>query len=221
MKFLNSETTKAIGNVSPFGNLIGKVYYLSGVEQFDPLIKEKVDDLSRSTTFNKHERGFELMVGSIFKREKIAIPFDSIKSISLESRQHIEQQKEKSVVGRALLGGLLLGPIGAMVGGMSGLQPSGSSIVADHILTFSFDDNGEDYVILFHVHEKDKSAVEKFFAKTLSEKFQTNIIPPEPEVVGGVPKLDIVEQLSKLAVLKDKGILTEEEFLAQKSKMLA
>jgi hypothetical protein len=32
---------------------------------------------------------------------------------------------------------------------------------------------------------------------------------------------DMVEQLTKLAALKDQGILTEEEFAAQKAKLLA
>lgn len=32
---------------------------------------------------------------------------------------------------------------------------------------------------------------------------------------------DVVEQLTKLAELRDKGILTDEEFAAQKAKVLA
>ena len=39
--------------------------------------------------------------------------------------------------------------------------------------------------------------------------------PPEPANTG-----DIVEQLKGLAELKDQGILTEEEFAAQKAKIL-
>ncbi|HEX5095142.1 MAG TPA: SHOCT domain-containing protein [Acidimicrobiia bacterium] len=35
------------------------------------------------------------------------------------------------------------------------------------------------------------------------------------------PQEDMVEQLQKLASLKDQGILTEEEFAAQKAKILA
>ena len=40
--------------------------------------------------------------------------------------------------------------------------------------------------------------------------------PPPPR-----PTPDPIEQLTKLAELKDKGILTEEEFAAQKAKILA
>jgi hypothetical protein len=34
------------------------------------------------------------------------------------------------------------------------------------------------------------------------------------------PEVDVVEQLKELASLKDQGILTEEEFAAQKAKLL-
>ena len=38
---------------------------------------------------------------------------------------------------------------------------------------------------------------------------------------AAAPQEDMVEQLQKLASLKDQGILTEEEFAAQKAKILA
>jgi Short C-terminal domain len=40
--------------------------------------------------------------------------------------------------------------------------------------------------------------------------------PPAPAAGGG----DVVEQLTQLGELRDKGILTEEEFAAQKAKLL-
>ena len=41
--------------------------------------------------------------------------------------------------------------------------------------------------------------------------------PPAP----AAPVADPIEQLQRLAALKDQGILTEEEFAAQKAKILA
>ena len=38
---------------------------------------------------------------------------------------------------------------------------------------------------------------------------------------AAVPAVDVVTQLKELAGLRDAGILTEEEFLAQKAKVLA
>ncbi|MGA8047359.1 MAG: SHOCT domain-containing protein [Dermatophilaceae bacterium] len=41
--------------------------------------------------------------------------------------------------------------------------------------------------------------------------------PPEP---APVPQADVITQLRELAQLRDDGILTEEEFAAQKAKIL-
>jgi len=38
---------------------------------------------------------------------------------------------------------------------------------------------------------------------------------------AGAPAADPVEQLKELGELRDKGVLTEEEFAAQKAKLLA
>ena len=44
---------------------------------------------------------------------------------------------------------------------------------------------------------------------------------PPPAAAPAAPASDPIEQLTKLAALKDQGILTEEEFAAQKAKILA
>lgn len=44
---------------------------------------------------------------------------------------------------------------------------------------------------------------------------------PAQEAPQVAPAVDVTSELQKLADLKDKGILTEEEFAAQKAKLLA
>ncbi|MEI6792892.1 MAG: SHOCT domain-containing protein [Actinomycetes bacterium] len=44
---------------------------------------------------------------------------------------------------------------------------------------------------------------------------------PEAAPAAAAPQADMVTQLKELAELKDQGILTEEEFAAQKAKLLA
>jgi hypothetical protein len=44
--------------------------------------------------------------------------------------------------------------------------------------------------------------------------------PPPPAAAPAEPQADMVAQLKELAELKDAGILTEEEFAAQKAKVL-
>jgi Short C-terminal domain len=43
---------------------------------------------------------------------------------------------------------------------------------------------------------------------------------PAPAPVAAAPAVDPIEQLKELAELKNQGILTEEEFAAQKAKIL-
>lgn len=44
--------------------------------------------------------------------------------------------------------------------------------------------------------------------------------PPPPPPAAAEPAVDPIEQLKQLAELKNQGILTEEEFAAQKAKLL-
>jgi hypothetical protein len=43
---------------------------------------------------------------------------------------------------------------------------------------------------------------------------------PPPPPPAAAPAVDPIEQLTRLAALKDQGILTEAEFAAQKAKIL-
>jgi putative oligomerization/nucleic acid binding protein len=45
--------------------------------------------------------------------------------------------------------------------------------------------------------------------------------PPPPAAAPAAPAADPVQQLKDLADLKNQGILTEEEFAAQKAKILS
>ena len=45
--------------------------------------------------------------------------------------------------------------------------------------------------------------------------------PPPAPAPAAAPAPDPIEQLKELAALKNQGILTEEEFAAQKAKILA
>jgi hypothetical protein len=44
--------------------------------------------------------------------------------------------------------------------------------------------------------------------------------PPPPAPAAAAPTTDVVTQLKQLAELRDQGILTDEEFAAQKAKIL-
>ena len=52
-----------------------------------------------------------------------------------------------------------------------------------------------------------------------AQAYQEQQMAPQP-VAAAPDTSDMVEQLKELAALKDQGILTEEEFAAQKAKIL-
>jgi hypothetical protein len=49
---------------------------------------------------------------------------------------------------------------------------------------------------------------------------QPQYAAPPPEYAQPAPAPDPIEQLTKLAALKEQGVLTEAEFAAQKAKIL-
>ncbi|CEN87332.1 hypothetical protein [Paraclostridium sordellii] len=53
---------------------------------------------------------------------EVSIDMDRLVGVTVASEKEIlEKEKDKSVIGRAAIGGVLLGPLGAIVGGMSGI----------------------------------------------------------------------------------------------------
>lgn len=63
----------------------------------------------------------EILIKSrVIKKPEVHLKYDQITGINVITEKDI-LEKSKSVVGRAVLGGVLLGPLGAIVGGMSGI----------------------------------------------------------------------------------------------------
>jgi hypothetical protein len=62
---------------------------------------------------------------------------------------------------------------------------------------------------------------ERYAAQDAAQQPQVQYVeaPPEEPPAGGMTP-EAIEQLKQLATLKDQGILTEEEFAAQKAKIL-
>ncbi|MCW6124239.1 hypothetical protein [Clostridium sporogenes] len=57
---------------------------------------------------------------TVVKKPEVNLKFEQITGINVISEKDIIE-KSKSTVGRAAVGGVLLGPLGAIVGGMSGI----------------------------------------------------------------------------------------------------
>ena len=56
-------------------------------------------------------------------------------------------------------------------------------------------------------------------AQQQQQQYAAPVAAPPPPAAGGLSN-DVIEQLKQLAQLKDAGVLTQEEFDAQKAKLL-
>jgi hypothetical protein len=70
-----------------------------------------------------------------------------------------------------------------------------------------------------HVHKEQVRAFCDYVRARISGATQHASAPQAPPATGG--QTDVVSQLERLAKLKEQGILTDEEFQAQKQKILS
>lgn len=75
------------------------------------------------------------------------LPCDKVTGAIHTTSTEIEQ-KSKSVAGRAVLGGVVLGPVGAIVGGMTGIGSKAKKKVVSYVI-INYTSNGEDKVAAF------------------------------------------------------------------------
>jgi hypothetical protein len=118
----------------------------------------------------------------IFKNDPVYLKLSQITNVGLITEKEI-MEKSKSVIGRAAVGGLLLGPLGAMVGGMSGVGDKKKQRLATYyIINYSSGVTGNPAVLSFKLagypmkkftqEIKEKAGIPE---KTAQEEFNPNL----------------------------------------------
>ena len=117
-----------------------KTYYLfheSGLEGFPRTsTKATLDEENKTITF-----------GQLGLKLKVCVPVESITSCEEYTEKEL---KEKSVLGRAAVGGLLFGGAGAVVGAVSGAKPKEKNV---NYATLTYLDSNEEKTILFKIEQ--------------------------------------------------------------------
>ena len=144
-------------------------------------------------------------------------------------------------VGGAIVGGVLMGGAGAVVGGLSGASKQNKEVKSIDIKILLRSTSRTSCVLHFNdanrilktKEDSDKSLYETYTKNANEAKDILSVIidnakqvqastPVTQSLVQQVPSSSssVADELAKLAKLKTDGILTDEEFQAQKAKLL-
>jgi len=202
-------------------SLLFEVNYLGGIPDLDLTI-EKNKITSKGIYFDFRPKGLEIQLINGFSTYRYGLFDEGINYWAFEAQKKIIEKKSKSIIGRALLGGLIYGNVGAIVGGMTGIgdkEKSKSISGIDNILSISYTENDIEYILLFECSDKKAKKVLEYFNKNYKSKYkeEEDIVLNESPVAE---KVNVTDELLKLKTLVDAGLLTMEEFEVQKNKLL-
>lgn len=159
---------------------------------------------------------------------------DILSAELFEDGQTITRTVRSSQVGGVLVGGLLLGGVGAIIGGLSGARTTAKGKVKRIDLRLVVNDASQpthDVCFLFIETTRD-GAIYKLAAEPARQwqaRMDVLIKRADREYASGQPTSptqvmqqagSVSDELRKLADLRASGILTEAEFEKQKSKLL-
>ena len=148
----------------------GNTSYIGGIELFDNELNGKpFDKVSGATIyFDVKPKGLQITYTRLNTNIRIGVLTENIKWIALESQKAIYEKKDKSVIGRAVVGGLLLGPVGALVGGMSGIGSKNVKVsdYPDNLLSICINEseNESEKILVFGFKNKHSKAINNFIA---------------------------------------------------------
>jgi len=205
MKVFKKQETKEIVGRSKVSFMETK--YIVGLPENFNSLKQ------RMLILEIREKGISLGIGKGFGFVYIPILDSDFNYVSVFSPE--VKKKNKSVVGRAILGGLLLGPLGLVVGGMSGIGEKDLKGV-ENIITINITFEQKPISILLSCKNKHIKSFNKFLQKHIPEKIkQAEDVKEAKENTTST-----ADELIKLKKLMDDGILSKEEFETQKQKIL-
>ena len=158
-----------------------------------------------------------------------------------ENGTQLYTKSASRTVGGAIVGGVLMGGAGAVVGGLSGASKQNKEVKSIDVKILLRSTSRTSCVLHFNdanrtlktKEESDKSLYETYTKNANEAKDILSVIidnakqiqvsaPVVQPLVQQVPSSSssVADELAKLAKLKADGILTEDEFQAQKAKLL-
>lgn len=213
---------------------------ISGIENFT--ISRKVDGFGGFYIFAIDEINEKIAL--VTESVNHIVSFSDIIGVELiEDGNTVSKKSTTRTIGGAIVGGVLAGGVGTIVGGLSGNSTQKSKIsslsvkillrsldkpsllitcfdsrtmTTEHKASIETDGKLESYI--YKIGKKNADDI-KDLVSVIIERIdnKTVTIPVE---IATKPSNSIADELLKMSELKEKGVLTEEEFTLQKNKIL-
>ena len=221
-EYADNEINNKFGRTGFFSGASHRLFELNFIGGEEFLEKNKEKGVGGTKLEILKDGSLEINTGSY--KTSAVLNKNNLIFITIEKQDVVSQKKNKSVIGRAVLGGLLLGPLGAVVGGMTGIgeKEVKQKRLADYLVAFKIIDDisNKEKILLFGCKSKNYSRVENY----LSKYFKEAIKKPE-DIIETFEKKQIqsgsrVDELFKLKNLLIEGFLTKEEFEVEKQKII-
>lgn len=190
-------------------------------------LKQRIDGIKNLFTFAIDEENRRVVY---VDHERVSfIPFDNIVSVEyLEDNITIASKSTMRTIGGAIIGSAIAGSVGAVVGGLSGDTEIKRNV--KHVQVRNIIRELASPTLLITCY--DRSIMEVInpvigIEKARKIKDIVSIIIDEADrnakhadIISKTQCNSVADELSKLSELKEKGVLTEEEFIQQKQKLL-
>lgn len=222
---------------------LGQIENFKSTQEFISSDRETmiaIDEESKKVCilWNKHDNVTELSstFGKYDYEYQIYDFRDILQTEILENGSTVTKTSRRSQVGGALLGSMLAGGAGAVIGGLSGATKSQNEvkkvqlqiIVNDtkkpfHRITFMSEEKAVSKENMIYKHANKLITHWQSILSHIINKTDAVDIPDLNNNKNGQQLLNstsVAEELTKLAELRDKGIISEDEFVSQKKKLL-
>ena len=199
---------------------IDKVKYIGGISQIDNMLAEK--KITAATPFinlTMRPKGLEITFMLAFENFRIGLLYNQMNFWSIKRQADMKIKKNRSIIGRALIGSLLFGPVGTILGGMSGIKDKEVNINdVDNLLLYSITLNDTEHILIFSCKDKHLQSVYSFFKENFNNLFKD--ISELEKANNSTNDNTSIDQLMKLKELLDANLIDMVEFELEKRKLI-
>jgi len=209
--------------------------HLDSVPDFTPTQKIMGCDGNSGLSFDESRKKICVIINRGGYISQRIIEYKDIISVEIfEDGSSVTKTVRSSQIGGAVIGGLVLGGVGAIIGGLSGKTETSGKIKRVDLRLILNDTNSPLHdVVLMNIEAKKESIIYthaiqqarfwhgliEVLIKRADAEDRSLQLEGRPAAVAA-STLSIADEIKKLSELHQAGVLTAEEFQQQKNKLL-